>query len=249
MLTGSRLTSSVDSSESKVSNFSNTTDRMSDGFIKTGSKLKPSSRMMHLDVVRGVTMLLVLLGHVVIFYPNQYFIDLCVYLRVVRMPLFFFISGFLAYSSKFDWTMLIKRSSNRVYSQLYPTIVIGGIYVLFFIAPQQGGINTFSLTNVLADETKGGYWFTIVLFEIFFLVSPFFYVFTRNRLSNKWQILVLFALWAFVKMITSLIYHFENDDMILWMHIFSGDYVVNCLKYFILGCIAKIYIPYFTSVS
>ena len=58
-----------------------------------------------LDAMRGLTMLLVVAYHVAVFAfgQNEKTSSSLPFLVLLRMPLFFFVSGFLAYRPRFDW--------------------------------------------------------------------------------------------------------------------------------------------------
>ena len=123
--------------------------------------LKIKKREDWIDVLRGFTMLLVVYWHVSFFtfsfkeddgsFLNSFFLSF-------RMPMFFFISGFIAYKNIDFWTwknfrgQLFKKSK----IQLIPTIV-------FFI------VLTALLGNYYKWIFPGGYWFTLILFEIFLI--------------------------------------------------------------------------------
>ena len=64
-------------------------------------------RLEWLDALRGFTMLMVVTNHVYGFgfatnTKYSMFMSLCL---LFRMPLFFFISGFLAYKASFSWNL------------------------------------------------------------------------------------------------------------------------------------------------
>lgn len=214
-----------------------------------GNKGKGSStRIAHIDIIRGVTMLLVVLGHVCLMYPNKYITDFCNVLRFMRMPMFFFISGFLVYSDNFDKEMLIKRCSNRLCSQLFPTIIIGGIYYFSFFAPPWYDDCCFDLKATMLDWTKRGYWFSFVLVEMFFIAAPLLFYFTKFKLPAKWRMMNLFAFFVCCESMEYFLNHLENGKILIIMDLLSAHFVVKYLIYFILGCIAKMYINYFHMV-
>lgn len=80
---------------------------------------------------------------------------------MIRMPLFFFINGYFVYSNNYDWKLLAKRSKNRLLRQLYPTIIFWAFYCLLYENVQ---------FDSLLDSGKRGYWFTLVVVEMFFLL-------------------------------------------------------------------------------
>ena len=149
------------------------------------------NRIEYIDAMRGFTMILVVYAHVVFFsfgidssYPsfNQFFM-------IMRMPLFFFVSGFIFYkdvkwTSKMTMQFIIKKF--RV--QIISTLIIFTIFVLFLHRDFLEGILT---------QSKYGYWFTITLFEYFLLilVPLFFSQLTKMKLDI---VLVIFAIGIFL---------------------------------------------------
>jgi len=125
-------------------------------------------RLEWLDALRGFTMLMVVTNHVYGFgfdtnTKYSMFMSLCL---LFRMPLFFFISGFLAYKASFSWnardtTDLIAK---KLRVQIVPTVV-------FMTAEIALTAKVFwdKMGTAWASSTKGGYWFTIVLLEMFLI--------------------------------------------------------------------------------
>ena len=101
--------------------------------------------------------------------------------QLFRMPLFFFVSGFLAYKSRYVWNwvgtrvMLLKKL--RV--QLVPTVVFMTAYIALMHKPPFWA----ALGRAWTSETKAGYWFTIVLLEMF--VIYYLFEWLAARLSSK----------------------------------------------------------------
>ncbi len=125
-------------------------------------------RLEWLDALRGFTMLMVVTNHVYGFgfdanTKYSMFMSVCL---LFRMPLFFFISGFLAYKASFSWnardtTDLIAK---KLRVQIVPTVV-------FMTAEIALTAKVFwdKMGTAWASSTKGGYWFTMVLLEMFLI--------------------------------------------------------------------------------
>ena len=105
---------------------------------------------------------------------------LTVYLLQIRMPLFFFISGFVLYKSGVVWNFehIVKFFKKKIPVQLISP------FIFFFLFTWVFKKNL--LEGIIADG-KMGYWFTYVLFEYFVL-----YAIVRFFIRNKW------ADWALV---------------------------------------------------
>ena len=126
---------------------------------------QPTKRIEYIDALRGITMILVVFSHVELFgfhadeptLLNSLFISF-------RMPLFFFISGFIAYKASIEWNMRTwwAMSKKKLLVQLIPTFIFGIIYTYAYF---NANFQTF-----ITHNGKLGYWFTIALLEIFLII-------------------------------------------------------------------------------
>lgn len=120
------------------------------------------NRIQYIDCMRGVTMILVVYSHVILM---GYHIDLDNFMNGIfitfRMPLFFWVSGFLAYSI-YDTDKLKKKIKKRILGQLIPTFIMLFLFELW---------NNRIPFAAFLDNTKAGYWFTIVVFILFIMNS------------------------------------------------------------------------------
>ncbi|MCM1109229.1 MAG: acyltransferase [Clostridium sp.] len=93
-----------------------------------GVKSTPSRRIEYIDAMRGFTMLLVVLAHVATFgldiFGGESVTSYHMFLRQFRMPLFFFVSGFVLFKSGAVWNLssackfLRKKVSVQILSPL-----------------------------------------------------------------------------------------------------------------------------------
>jgi surface polysaccharide O-acyltransferase-like enzyme len=150
-------------------------------------------RLEWLDALRGFTMILVVAFHVGLHgfgMPTKYSSSMN-FLILFRMPLFFFVSGFLAYKVGLVWNWGTLRSllTKKVRVQTVPTIVF---FIFGSIVLGNGFVNTVS--NWLAQPVKGGYWFTIVLLYMFIVYYLFCFVESRlpKRIPSWLPIVALF---------------------------------------------------------
>ena len=91
-----------------------------------------------------------------------------------RMPLFFFISGFLAYKASRIWNArtLGEMTLKKLRVQIIPTVVF---FLLFLtMVPTTPFID--NLNEALASSMKAGYWFTLVLLYMLLTFYVFSYV-------------------------------------------------------------------------
>lgn len=88
------------------------------------------------------------------------------FLVLFRMPLFFFVSGFLAYKADFLWTLpnALRLTWKKMKIQVLPALVFLCVLIILkrpeFWTP---------FMKVMHSPTKGGYWFTWVLLQMFII--------------------------------------------------------------------------------
>lgn len=126
-------------------------------------------RIEWLDAMRGFTMILVVAYHVAQFgfLENERTSAALPFLVLFRMPLFFFVSGFLAYKSRFIWT--IGNTLPLVRKKLMVQIVPALIFLCLFIVFKTNGTFQDSFMRAMQSPTKNGYWFTWVLLQMFLI--------------------------------------------------------------------------------
>ncbi len=133
-----------------------------------------SKRIAYIDSLRGITMIFVIASHVLLFsYNGLDQFSLFKIITIFRMPLFFFISGFILYKD-YDWNLSSIREfiKKKFMIQIIPTTIFFLIYIHLF---------NLDLVTGLYDKYKYGYWFCITLF-FFFL----FYIVTTS-IANKFN--------------------------------------------------------------
>lgn len=200
------------------------------------STLQPTKRIEYIDALRGLTMILVVFSHVELFsfhvdkptFINQLFISF-------RMPLFFFVSGFIAYKANIVWNIQTwwQMSKKKLLVQLVPTFIFG---LIFTYAYYGADFHTF-----ISVTGKLGYWFTIVLLEIFLIVyttntilySPFPNTHRKRIIIALIVLSVLFYLLKFALKISAPLNEIGN--------ILSLHYTFNYFQYFTFGYICSMH--------
>lgn len=129
-------------------------------FFSSMSNTLKTERIQWVDAMRGFSMIVVVFGHVMLSMGlGGYDSFLNSILLTFRMPLFFFVSGFFSYRVLSWWT------KNRVLDILKRKV-------------QAQVICTFAFLSLFLYVTEGkvtfeyglcGYWFTIVLFQMYIL--------------------------------------------------------------------------------
>ncbi|MBQ0023935.1 MAG: acyltransferase [Prevotellaceae bacterium] len=140
-----------------------------------------TNRMEWLDAMRGFTMILVVAYHVaqMSFGESEKTSASLPFLVLFRMPLFFFVSGFLAYRVKFLWTASSFGSLclKKLKVQVIPALVFLCVYIV--LRTQTPFWDGF--VAAMKSPTKDGYWFTWVLLQMFII----YYVFAA--MSQRWM--------------------------------------------------------------
>ena len=115
------------------------------------------------------------------------------FLVLFRMPLFFFVSGFLAYKANLEWNLptLGRLVGKKIRVQMIPTIVF-----FLFAACVIRSEPTFlkAVDAMLHSTTKGGYWFTLALLYMFVIYYLFSYLESKLKRKTSIPILLFFVL-------------------------------------------------------
>ena len=131
-------------------------------------------RLEWLDALRGFTMIMVVANHVagMGFGEEWKHSSAIPFLVLFRMPLFFFVSGFLAYKASQVWTLpnLGQLVVKKLKVQIIPTVAF------FFLATAILNPHFWpSVERNIHLAMKGGYWFTIALLYMFIVYYLFSY--------------------------------------------------------------------------
>lgn len=204
------------------------------------------SRLLYLDACRGMCMLLVIYAHLVHLPMEFEVFQTSSVLNRLRMPVFFFISGFLMYSPDYSADLLRRRVRNRLLHQLYPTLLIWGFYLCTFYLPPWESWKP--LHHMPFDTMKGGYWFTLVAFEAFVVLAPAMYLFSRHGLSDRRRVmwLVIAALTSIALLVVEKSLKCNGIDM--FFGLFSLDLLCKNLFMVCAGAAARIYSTRFAAL-
>lgn len=185
-----------------------------------------SSRVGYIDALRGLTMILVVFSHIYI--PNntpinQFFITF-------RMPLFFFISGFLSFRGEQSWSggELLSRLGSKVRTMIVPATLVAMVYALCS--------DNYTALDFFTGRMKNGYWFTYALFNMLFI----YYV---SRWSNARRARVGLELFTKRFYVVSLLCFIALSDLsilgvvdsalalsqaVMYMHYFAFGILCRC---------------------
>ena len=149
-------------------------------------------RLGWLDALRGFTMILVVTNHVALksFGMQIRWSAALQFFLLFRMPLFFFISGYLAYKAGRVWNArtLGELSLKKLRVQIIPTVV----FFLLFLAMIPTTPFLHNLNEALASSMKAGYWFTLVLLYMLLTFYVFSYVESKLRVRSWIPVTLLF---------------------------------------------------------
>lgn len=201
---------------------------------------EPTKRLSWLDALRGFTMILVVAYHVaqVSFHETEKTSAALPFLVLMRMPLFFFVSGFLAYKASFTWTIpnALKLTWKKLKVQVIPALVFMGLFVVF----KMKGDIADNFMRLLASPTKGGYWFTWVLLQMFIIYYVCCYV--GKSLSLRKGVL-LFAGWAasvfaYETLYLPKVFTYHEDTFFAYSSLVQ---TIRYMQFFLLGNIIRRY--------
>lgn len=188
------------------------------------------TRIGYIDAIRGFTMLLVVYAHIELFSLGVSFNKTVLGSLFVtfRMPMFFFISGFIAYKSV-EWnreyykSMLKKKS--RV--QIIPTF----FFWCFSVCLCHGGnVKSFFI------DGPGGYWFTIVLFYMFCIYYTVMFLCRMVKTRKSDYILILLSVVGALAYIGGMKYYDLNQYPLLCLINLSRYF-----EFFVLGLLCRKY--------
>ena len=205
-----------------------------------------TKRLSWLDALRGFTMILVVAYHVAqfSFHETEKTSAALPFLVLMRMPLFFFVSGFLAYKVNFSWTIpnALKLTWKKLKVQVFPTLVFLCLFVIFRM---KGGFWD-DFMRLLTSPTKGGYWFTIVLLQMFIIYYVCCYVGRLIVSSFKIQVskgLLLFGAWAlsvfaYETLYLPKVFSYHKDLFFAYTSLIQ---TIRYMQFFLLGNIVRRY--------
>ena len=199
--------------------------------------LEPShkKRIQYIDAMRGLTMLLVVYNHIHQYSYQSSMADSFNETFVkFRMPLFFFISGWVLYKSNSNWNLkMCSQFLHKKFNvQILSTVIFGTLYVYTFHLDFYKALGTF----------KAGYWFTYTLFFYFFFYAISAYL-SKSLFKKKHEDSIILI----IATIIFLTYYFTVRDQNT-EHIKFYEYVgVYQWRYYMFFCFGIFVKKYFNS--
>lgn len=168
-----------------------------------------TKRIEYIDALRGFTMILVVTYHIYHLCYMQgnakdYDLSYNNFFGLFRMPLFYFISGFVFYKIDryWDYATLKHFISSKTRVQIFSTLVFFLLYCWLYQK---------EIINSLYDLHKSGYWFTYALFIYFVLyigIDKTTCWLSQKRTFNNFTIITSFIVGL-------LLYYFINNGFLL----------------------------------
>lgn len=140
-----------------------------------------NNRIQWIDAMRGVTMILVVFSHVQVSSLGMTQSIVNNFFSMFRMPLFFFVSGFIAFRPKlWNWGEYGRQIGHKIRVQLLPMMFFGLLYAAVVFTHKYHCSIPIAFKCFLMDRTHLGYWFTealLLMFAIYYTIELMF----RNR--------------------------------------------------------------------
>ena len=185
-------------------------------------------RIAYLDALKCLGILIVIDLHIMYymgFMPYDFLPNQMLYAPV--MPLFFFVSGFLAYKQSMDMKSFLDNIRKKFVFLIIPAVV--------FCMGKDLMNHEFLFRFI--TESFHGYWFVIVLFECFLV----YYLLTIAVKNEKWRIGILLLLsLAGIGMLA------VNKD--LGPAVFDFRRLTKYFQFFVLGTLAMKFRPKYESL-
>lgn len=153
-------------------------------------------RIHHFDLLKGIAIYLVVMGHVLTMCIRGLDAAFCFKLiGQVHMPVFFFISGYFTFKTSAGKSFASPNLKKRFLQLIVPLLCVVPLWVWYFPHSQLLSPLSDNLPDLLRAYWKDGYWFTLCLFElclVYWLSS-----FALQRLRRTWmQVAMIVAVYA-----------------------------------------------------
>lgn len=138
-------------------------------------------RIEYIDAMRGLAILLVVIGHMLLFSFHN---SQCIYFTVLNaqmeIPLFLMISGFFMNKPLESWTG--EKIFGVIKNKFIPMVVAPIALMLLY-----DYISDYDIKPSFFDSWKNGYWFTISLFEFILVYFCLIGISKLFRLKDVWS--------------------------------------------------------------
>lgn len=177
-------------------------------------------------------MFLVVFGHVATISMDSHTVFTNIFLTF-RMPMFFFISGFIGYKAIEYWNVgfFLQRLKMKAFVQLIPLIIFLSLFVF---------TKGYDLLLYI-QHNFGWYWFTFVLFEMFVI----YYTLSAIAKSTTKRVLLL---GLPLLSIFGIIYLSVGNRSLMIYHVMCWENLFKYFQFFTLGLFCKMFQTKFQNV-
>ena len=192
--------------------------------------MSDKKRLKYIDALRGFTMCLVVFNHIENMSLGIVEDSLISNLFMTfRMPMFFFISGYLAYKSMEWWNgkNYVSRLLTKAKVQIIPTII--------FLIIACISIYKSRFPQCLYDGCLAGYWFTVSLFQMFIVYFSISYISNKLKLNVLTDI-VLISL----ALVSIFIFSYTDGNNEIWL-LLCGQNSCRFFQFFVAGVLMHKY--------
>lgn len=148
-----------------------------------------AKRIIGIDVMQGIAMVLVVLGHHLFLFMPEWYIRMFYWIYTFHMPLFIFISGFLvrySYKGIHGWNEYKSYIGKRVRKFAVPYLIVGTICTLLAFDFKDIGTALLNLLIAPKQSEATFLWYIYLLF-IFYCIAPLLFN------AKRWVRGVVFA--------------------------------------------------------
>ena len=202
--------------------------------------MSESNRIEYIDALRGLTMLMVVMHHIVTYnYQGIYVFSWGQSFTIVQNPLFFFISGFFLYKDSECWNsrFAVNFLKKKFRVVLIPTLLFLTIYAY------TGG---WTLQGVIDSKWKAEYWFTYVLCIFYFIYAVLSVLMNTFRLRGGQKVCLLLLFGVCLTLMESLKMNaiVENHPFLKVLSLSEWKYFI----FFVFGTVVKKYFNRFQAL-
>jgi len=200
------------------------------------------SRLIHLDMLRGLAMLMVIYSHVCVLLlvkdgvsvDNSTLIsDL---LSSAMLPIFFFLGGFLLYKKDYTVSRFRHQFKSRFIAQLWPTVVLMVIFCFMF---RNGDV-----IGAIHAGAKYGYWYPYVYAVIFLIVASILLLWQKTGGGKKQWLVGILLIFAFLCYAAVILHYWSRTRMFgpedIWQT-YSLEFLLYFTQFYITGFICGMY--------
>ncbi|WP_455497010.1 acyltransferase family protein [Coprobacter sp.] len=188
------------------------------------------SRILFIDQLKGFAILLVVIGHIYVYVLGSHSALEYKWLSTFHMHLFMFMAGLVAYKPVvcFNLSDCCSFLKKKAVALLLPFIFVGLFYS--WLIGDVGSLFTSLMHN--------GYWFLLVLFEIFIIYCIAQYILVRYNSQNKVYKDLLVYILLYLVIAVPYVFNFVSGTLKACL---SWQFFNHYYPYFILGVLIRKY--------